>query len=233
MLLDHRRCLPQELLRTLRITEETVRLPESNQEENCTCFNYFENGTLVNTKYRSALKHFMMVKRAQHIPYNVDSILGTPECIITEGEFDAEPPSPPDARTSIRARRRPEQPHVAGPLRGVALRRQAGHRHRRRRGPGRELLRQELTRRLGVERCRIVHFGEGCKDANEYLVKYGAESLRICIEEAEEVPLKGIFTAEDCRDDLRSLYENGLQRGADTGWRTSTNTAPSSPAACW
>ncbi len=28
------RCLPQELLRTLRITEETVRLPESNQEEN-------------------------------------------------------------------------------------------------------------------------------------------------------------------------------------------------------
>ena len=42
------RCLPQELLRTLRITEETVRLPESSQEENCICFNYFENGTLVN-----------------------------------------------------------------------------------------------------------------------------------------------------------------------------------------
>lgn len=83
------RCLPQELLRTLRITEETVRLPESNQEENCICFNYFENGTLVNTKYRSALKHFMMVKGAELIPYNVDSILGTPECIITEGEFDA------------------------------------------------------------------------------------------------------------------------------------------------
>ena len=37
----------------------------------------------------------------------------------------------------FRARRRPEQPHVAGPLRGVALRRQAGHLHRRRRGPGR------------------------------------------------------------------------------------------------
>ena len=82
------RCLPQELLRTLRITEETVRLPESSQEENCICFNYFENGTLVNTKYRSALKHFMMVKGAELIPYNVDSILGTPECIITEGEFD-------------------------------------------------------------------------------------------------------------------------------------------------
>ena len=35
-----------------------------------------------------------------------------------------------------------------------------------------------------------MHFGEGCKDANEHLVKYGAESLRICIEQAEEVPLE-------------------------------------------
>ena len=73
------RCLPQELLRALRITEETVRLPETGQEENCICFNYFENGTLVNTKYRSARKHFMMVKGAELIPYNVDSILDTPE----------------------------------------------------------------------------------------------------------------------------------------------------------
>ena len=32
--------------------------------------------------------------------------------------------------------------------------------------PAGQSLRQELTRRLGVERCRIVHFGEGCKDAN-------------------------------------------------------------------
>ena len=79
-------------------------------------------------------------------------------------------------------------------------------------------LRDELVRRLGMDRCKVVAWGEGCKDANEHLVKYGAESLRICIEQAEEVPLEGIFTAEDCRDDLRSLYENGLQRGADTGW---------------
>ena len=69
-----------------------------------------------------------------------------------------------------------------------------------------------------MERCRIVHFGEGCKDANEHLIRFGAESLRICIEQAEEMPLEGIFTVEDCLDDLRSLYENGLQRGADTGW---------------
>ena len=213
------RCLPQELLRTLRITEETVRLPESSQEENCICFNYFENGTLVNTKYRSALKHFMMVKGAELIPYNVDSILGTPECIITEGEFDA--------AAVIAAGRKDVVSVPAGAQSNLTWLDRFVESHFEDKqaiyiavdeDPAGQSLRQELTRRIGVERCRIVHFGEGCKDANEHLVKYGAESLRICIEQAEEVPLEGIFTAEDCRDDLRSLYENGLQRGADTGW---------------
>lgn len=167
------RCLPQELLRTLRITEETVRLPESGQEENCICFNYFENGTLVNTKYRSALKHFMMVKGAELIPYNVDSILGTPECIITEGEFDAAAiiaagrkdviSVPAGAQSNLTWLDRFVESHFEDKqaIYIAADEDQAG-----------QSLRQELTRRLGVERCRIVHFGEGCKDANEHLKKY-------------------------------------------------------------
>ena len=48
------RCLAQHLLADLHITEERVKLPESNEEENCLCFNYFERGILINTKYRSA-----------------------------------------------------------------------------------------------------------------------------------------------------------------------------------
>ena len=90
-----------------------MRLPETGQEENCICFNYFENGTLVNTKYRSARKHFMMVKGAELIPYNVDSILDTPECIITEGEFDAA--AVEDEREVARHTDRPRQaPHAVG-----------------------------------------------------------------------------------------------------------------------
>ncbi|WP_418697877.1 DnaB-like helicase C-terminal domain-containing protein [Bacteroides sp.] len=213
------RCLPQELLRTLRITEEKVRMPECTQEENCICFNYFENGTLVNTKYRSGLKHFKMVTGAELIPYNVDSILGTPECVITEGEFDAAAcmaagrkdviSVPAGAQSNLTWLDRFIETHFEDKqtIYIAVDEDQAG-----------QLLRQELVRRLGAERCRIVHFGEGCKDGNEHLIKFGAESLRICIEQAEEVPLEGIFTVEDCLDDLRALYENGLQRGADTGW---------------
>lgn len=37
--------------------------------------------------------------------------------------------------------------------------------------------------------------------------------------QAEEIPLEGVFTAEDRQDTLRTLFENGLQKGAETGWK--------------
>ena len=228
------RCLPQELLRALRITEETVRLPETGQEENCICFNYFENGTLVNTKYRSARKHFMMVKGAELIPYNVDSILDTPECIITEGEFDA--------AAVIAAGRKDVVSVPAGAQSNLTWLDRFVESHFEDKqaiyiavdeDPAGQSLRQELTRRLGVERCRIVHFGEGCKDANEHLVKFGVESLRICIEQAEEVPSKASSppktAATTCAPSTRTAC-NAVPTPVGT---TSTSTAPSNLAACW
>lgn len=212
------RCLPQELLRTLRITEETVRLPESSQEENCICFNYFENGTLVNTKYRSALKHFMMVKGAELIPYNVDSILGTPECIITEGEFDAAAiiaagrkdviSVPAGAQSNLTWLDRFVESHFDDKTE-IILAMDTDKR-------GVEL-RDELVRRLGVDRCKVVAWGEGCKDANEYLLKYDLPRLRQQVEQAAEIPLEGVFCPMDEWDTLMDIYYNGMPEGADTG----------------
>lgn len=212
------RCLPQELLRTLRITEETVRLPESSQEENCICFNYFENGTLVNTKYRSALKHFMMVKGAELIPYNVDSILGTPECIITEGEFDTAAviaagrkdvvSVPAGAQSNLTWLDRFVESHFDDKTE-IILAMDTDKR-------GVEL-RDELVRRLGVDRCKVVAWGEGCKDANEYLLKYDLPRLRQQVEQAAEIPLEGVFCPMDEWDTLMDIYYNGMPEGADTG----------------
>lgn len=36
--------------------------------------------------------------------------------------------------------------------------------------------------------------------------------------QAEEIPLEGVFTAEELAGELRALYENGMSSGADTGW---------------
>ena len=213
------RCLEQRLLAELSITEELVKLPESNEMENCICFNYFENGILINIKYRSGRKHFKMVTGAELIPYNIDAILDTPECIITEGEFDAASfmsagrkdviSVPAGAQSNLTWMDRFVETHFE-PKQLIYIAVDGDN--------AGQLLQQELIRRLGAERCRLVHFGPECKDANEHLIRYGAESLLITLAQAEEVPLEGVFTAADCLDNLRSLFENGLQRGAETGW---------------
>ena len=39
-------------------------MPQFGAKERCVCFNYFEGGQLVNTKFRSGKKHFKMVQGA-------------------------------------------------------------------------------------------------------------------------------------------------------------------------
>lgn len=213
------RCIPQDVIRRLQIGEQTEMMPDSGKSEKCICFHFFENGTLVNTKFRSGLKHFKMVPGAELIPYHVDGILGTPECIITEGELDAASfmaagrddvvSVPAGAQNNLTWLDRFIPTHFDGKtvIYIAADEDNAG-----------QLLRQELVRRLGSERCRLVHFGPECKDANEHLVRYGADSLLICLQQAEEIPIEGVFTVDDLQDDLRRVYENGLKRGAETGW---------------
>lgn len=213
------RRLPQSLLEELRITEQMEMMPQEGKVEKCLCFNYFEGDALVNTKYRSLQKHFKMVSGAELIPYNINSIFGTAECIITEGEFDA---------CAFMAAGRKEVISVpAGAQSNLSWMNRFVESHFEDKktiyiavdeDPAGRVLQQELVRRLGAERCKLVHYGPGCKDANEHLVRYGADSLLICLEQAEEIPLEGVFTAADYQEELRAVYENGLSRGADTGW---------------
>lgn len=213
------RCIPQSVIAALRITEQEEFMPQSSAKERCICFNYFEGDQLINTKYRSGCKHFKMIAGAELIPYNIDSLIGQPSCIIHEGELDAASTLaagfkavisvPSGAHANLSWLDRFMETHfedktdiiIAVDTDTAGLK-----------------LRDELVNRLGAERCRIATYGPECKDANEHLVRYGAESLRIAIQQAVEVPLEGIFTAADLHSDLRALYENGFGSGAETGW---------------
>ena len=213
------RCIPQSVIAELRITEQEEFMPQFGAKERCVCFNYFEGGQLVNTKFRSGKKHFEMVQGAELIPYNIDSLIGQTSCIIHEGELDAASSIaagfkgvisvPAGANSNLSWLDRFMETHFED-LEEIIIAvdtDSAGIR-----------LRDELVNRLGAERCRVVAYGPDCKDANEHLVKYGLESLRIAIEQAVEVPLEGIFTAADLHGDLRALFDNGFGPGAETGW---------------
>jgi len=200
------------------ITQAARSFPQTNQVEKCNVFPYTVEGELVNRKYRDGAKHFMLEKDARLVPWRIDHIRDTPECIITEGEMDALSflvagrddviSVPNGAQKNLTWMEDFIETHLENKDRiYIAADTDA---------KGLEL-RAELVRRFGEEKCRIVTYGEGCKDANELLQLGGVAALRKAVEEAQEVPLEGVFTAADVRDELLSLFEKGLQKGATLG----------------
>ncbi len=212
------RCIPQEILTRMQIGEHPEFMPQTGQKENCACFHYFEEGTLINTKFRDARKHFKLVSGAELIPYNIDAIRDTPECIITEGEIDALSfmaigrndvvSAPAGASHNLSWLDRFVESHFEN-KRVIYIASDSDEKG--------EVLCRELIRRFGAGCCRVVSYGPGCKDANEHLVRYGVESLRIALAQAKEIPLEGVFTTADCEEELRTLFLNGFEKGADTG----------------
>lgn len=63
-------------------------MPQTQKEENCIGFPYFRDGELVNVKFRDGRKGFKMVKDAELIFYNLQTIGEKKHCIIVEGEID-------------------------------------------------------------------------------------------------------------------------------------------------
>ena len=81
-----------------------------------------------------------------------------------------------------------------------------------------QALQQELIRRLGTEVCYIATFDD-CKDANEYLIKYGKEKLISRITAATPVPLENVTTFRDIEGDVTDFVRNGFKPGYQIGLR--------------
>lgn len=205
-------------LTAVKVTEGQEWMPQKNGQANTIQFNYYHNGELKNTKFRTGDKCFKLVSGAELLPYNIDSIKGCKECIITEGEMDAlsfyecgrhdvvSVPNGANANLDYLDDYIEEYFDDKDTIfiasdtdtKGV-------------------ILRDELIRRFGAERCRILEYGEGCKDANEHLMKYGRDSLLQCLANAPEIKLEGIFTVSDFEQSLDALFEYGMQKGVTIG----------------
>ena len=212
------RGIGEQTLRALNVTEGMEWMPQTGKAENTVQFNYYRGEELVNVKYRTGRKEFKLVSGAELLPYNINAIGGTPECIITEGEMDAlsfvecgrldvvSVPNGANANLEYlddyleQYFDDKEVIYIAvdTDTKGVVLR-------------------DELMRRFGAERCRVVEYGEGCKDANEHLIKYGKASLLKCLADAPETKIDGVFTITDFEGSLDALFERGWQQGVTIG----------------
>lgn len=215
---DKVRGIPPSILMAAHITSADEYMPQTGRKESCICFNYYEGDKLVNTKYRDLKKNFKFVSGAELIPYNLNGIYGQPECIITEGEMDALSymaigrndviSVPGGANRNLTWIDRFIESHFED-KKVIYISADSDRK-------GMEL-RDELVRRLGAERCRIIDLTPH-KDANELLVEeQGHDALKAAIANAPEVPLDGVYTAYDLSEEMRILFENGLGCGADTG----------------
>ena len=215
------RGISRSTLYEVGVTDGDEFMPQTGKLEHTIQFNYFVGDQLVNVKYRDGRKNFKLFKGAEKVFYNINSIVGYEYCVIVEGEMD------------VLALHEAGVTNAVSVPNGATLNTnnleyldntidyfldqekiiiavdsdEAG-----------QALQQELIRRLGTEVCYIATFDD-CKDANEYLVKYGKEKLVSRITAATPVPLENVTTFRDIEGDVTDFVRNGFKPGYQIGLR--------------
>jgi len=215
------RGISRSTLYEVGVTDGEEFMPQTGKVEHTIQFNYFVGDQLVNVKYRDGRKNFKLYKGAEKVFYNINSIVGYEYCVIVEGEMD------------VLALHEAGVTNAVSVPNGATLNTnnleyldntidyfldqekiiiavdsdEAG-----------QALQQELIRRLGTEVCYIATFDD-CKDANEYLIKYGKENLVNRITAATPVPLENVTTFRDIEGDVTDFVRNGFKPGYQVGLR--------------
>lgn len=212
------RGISKETLELMRVGEATEFMPQVNKKMNCIVFNYFRDNELVNAKYRDGYKHFKLEKDAELILYNLDAIKMCDSVVIVEGEIDALSYIEAGVMNVVSV------PNGAT-LGNVNLQyldncieyfenKQKIYLALDNDDAGRNLS-KELIRRFIGKICFLVDLKDK-KDANEYLVAYGKESLLNTINDAKEVPIEGTSSLNDWSADLDHYLLNGAKGGFKT-----------------
>ena len=214
---------PEVLLRN-RVTVSSVFMPQIGAEVRAVAFPYLRAGETINCKYRDREKNFRMETGAERILYGLNDMADV--CVIVEGEIDklsvevagitscvSVPDGAPAENTKDYASKftflEADWERVEAVREWIIAVDNDG--------PGKRL-EDELSRRLGREKCRRVTWPTDCKDANDVLRSFGPEVLRECLDNAEPFPLSGVFDVTDLSYRIDHLYEHGWEKGVTTGW---------------
>jgi twinkle protein len=226
---ENDRLISNDTLLRLKITESREWMPQFQQDADVVCFNYFRNEELVNIKFRGPQKSFKLAKDAELIFYNIDAAKGEKEIVIVEGEPDTAalvesgvynvigvpngtPPKGSKMSLEYLDNCYAELSHIESFI--IAVDDDEVGRY----------LKEELSRRLGKEKCKVVTYPEGCKDPNNILQTFGKDdkeagkqAVKDFIASAKQWPLEGIVSMDDMLGTIEDYYENGYPPGAESG----------------
>lgn len=210
------------------LTEVAAYLPQCEETVPCIAFPYSKRGQVVNVKFRGLQeKAFRQVSGAEKVLYRQDAIQKE-SVIIVEGEIDAlslvqagypsvvsVPDGAPPPTTKNYASKFTYLAQDPDPFDGVQSVILAVDQDE----PG-ATLRQELARRLGVDRCSFVTWPDGCNDANDALRLGGNDLLRQCIQQAKPFPVQDVIDVRDIAELVCAQYAKPFARGLATGWES-------------
>jgi len=226
-------------------------MPQTQKEESCICFPYFRDGEIVNIKFRDGRKGFKMVKDAELILYNLNTIGDKKKLIITEGEIDCMSvyeagfgvdPIVDEETGEIKNAEFSDYAVVSVPngasngnqkldyldncsdwlvgLHEIVIATDGDN--------AGEALKDELIRRLGVERCRFVSYpldevvalSDGqkrrCKDFNEVLCYFGRDAVVGAVNASNAIPVEGVFELDDIFPSMLENFRAGIKLAPTT-----------------
>jgi twinkle protein len=214
-------------LKSRGISEKTAKGAKIAQKGNTLAFNYYLNGQIVNAKYRIASEEKKMWQHAnapKRVLYGIDNVKHSDKVVICEGEIDAlsfyeiginyavsVSQGAPNAGSSIGTKLQCLE-NCAELLKDkkeiiIAVDNDANGLY----------LEEVLFNRFGKDRCKVVKYPKGCKDANDVLVKLGPEKLKECLTAAKFVPIDGVTVLGSVKDRMRQIKKHGVQKGFDIG----------------
>lgn len=208
------------------IKEDTLISEGIGYENRWIHFPFYKDGEVVNVKSRTADKKFRQSKNSEKCFYRFDHMKGMETIIITEGEMDAlslvesgynNVVSIPDGAIAPNTKGSnvkfsyliSAEEHLMNATTIIlAMDNDAS---------GKAMC-NELSRRIGREKCYRVNYPDGCKDMNDVLVNHGQDRVVDVVSSAHPYPIDGVVLIEDIEEDAIDLLNKPEHKGLSTGW---------------
>ena len=187
-------------------------------------FPYFdEKSEIANIKFRTVDKKFRQKANTRPLFYNYDNVRNKDMVFICEGEIDVlslaecgfnnattlangAPKEAKFNKDDARFKALTESPLSATKIVLFTDNDSSGH-----------ALHKELLHRYGKDKCWFVNMPQGCKDANEILVKHGKEFLKNILKNPIPYPVEGLYRASDYSLQVQELYDGNYVKPLEIG----------------
>lgn len=249
-----KRKISQKTIHDLQIKMKVVSLKQKDTGEYvkkpAIAFIYSMDNKIYGIKFRDGKKNFSFEKDSKLILWGMDRIYGSNECLITEGEIDAasyyEAGYPYSLSVPNGVTITEKEKYIYEKTGKMIVERHLNLKYLDECIKNLEemetifigtdadaagvKLREELIRRLGRHRCKVIDYGKyqlpngkPANDGNDVLVHLGPEVLLKTITDARGYKISDIIEIDDVWNEIEDIYVNGVETGHPVGYPSLRN----------